>query len=245
MSKTKTKKSADRRLLPEFQARVTFQTRVESITTGVSTWIELAFSFDSAISADHARGVGRQEIGKQLTALGLRVADGFALDLADERYYGTTDEGYGEEAFEEHRQGWHEGLTARGLTVPRDNVRAIEIYQSRRSAAAGKKDKTMKTNEIEWAAEHGLVGPSRKVFRRHEVTGVNGREVRPGVDPLFVTGYNQLWHGYALQGSCDQHDTDIAVQPLDAPDRLPAGGCASSPLESGRIYVGQISATRG
>lgn len=78
-------------------------------------------------------------------------------------------------------------------------------------------------------------------FRRHQTTISNGRPVRPGNDPLFITGYHLLWHGYALQGRVTEHDTDIAAAPLDAPDRIPAGSCTGHDMENGKRAACQTS----
>lgn len=69
---------------------------------------------------------------------------------------------------------------------------------------------------------------NENTFRRHAVESSNNRAVRPGNDPLCITGYHLLWHGFALQGSKTNYYTDISAAPLDAPDYVPAGACEGS-----------------
>lgn len=71
------------------------------------------------------------------------------------------------------------------------------------------------------------------VFRRHRMQTANNRAVRPGFDHNCITGYHSLWHGYDLSGTVTEHDTDISVQPLDAPEKIPAGCCRA---EIGTTY---------
>ena len=86
--------------------------------------------------------------------------------------------------------------------------------------------------------------PKQPVFYRHKMENSNNRAVRNGNDPEFITGYHQLWHGYALSGDKNNHETDIAVSPIDAPDFIPAGSCLGKYLESGRRCVTQSSIWR-
>lgn len=74
------------------------------------------------------------------------------------------------------------------------------------------------------------------VFRRHRLEDANGRAVRPGFDPLFITGYHQLWPGFQLHKLPHAWLIDISIAPLDAPDSIPAGCCHG--------YTNQLNGTR-